>query len=124
MKKWTIPLGIIAFTYFMNFKLKKKKTSYPIVEVRITDLDTYKKHLRDMKIELERRGPMITEILKDKELTDFLSSMVDDGCEVNLQVKCEVERYLKGNLSHEEMMDHLGSEWEFQRRQKNASRND
>lgn len=54
MKKWTIPLGIIAFAYFMNFKLKMKKTSYPVVEVKITDLDAYKKHLRDMKNELER----------------------------------------------------------------------
>ena len=67
---------------------------------------------------------MITDILRDKELRDYLAAMVDDGCEINLQVKCEVERYLKGNLSHEEMMDHLESEWEFQRRQKNASGND
>lgn len=64
---------------------------------------------------------MITDILRDKELTDYLSSMVDDGCEVNLQVKCEVERYLKGNLSHEEMMDHLEQEWQFQRRQRDDS---
>lgn len=61
---------------------------------------------------------MITEILKDKELTDYLSSMVDDGCNINLQVQCEVERWLKGNINHSEMMDHLEQEWRFQRRQR------
>lgn len=29
---------------------------------------------------------MITEILKDDELTEYLSEMVKDGCEINLQV--------------------------------------
>ena len=32
---------------------------------------------------------MITDILRDKELRDYLAAMVDDGCEINLQVKCE-----------------------------------
>lgn len=63
---------------------------------------------------------MITEILKDKELRDYLTAMVDDGCEVNLQVQCEVERWLKGNLSHDEMMSHLEQEWQFQRRQRQS----
>ncbi|MFN0602672.1 hypothetical protein [Facklamia hominis] len=61
---------------------------------------------------------MITEILRDKELRGYLIAMVDDGCEVNLQVQCEIERYLKGNISHSEMMTHLESEWQFQRRQR------
>ena len=61
---------------------------------------------------------MITQILKDKELREYLIAMVDDGCEVNLQVQCEVERYLKGNIDHDEMMDHLEQEWRFQRRQR------
>lgn len=67
---------------------------------------------------------MITEILKDRELRDYLIAMVDDDCEINLQVQCEIERWLKGNINRREMMDHLESEWEFQRRQKNASGND
>ncbi|RYC97894.1 hypothetical protein [Facklamia hominis] len=61
---------------------------------------------------------MITEILRDKELRDYLIAMVEDGCEVNLQVKCEIERWIKGNIDHSEMMEHLESEWRFQRRQK------
>ncbi len=61
---------------------------------------------------------MITEILRDKELRDYLIAMVEDGCEVNLQVKCEIERWIKGNIDHSEMMKHLESEWRFQRRQK------
>lgn len=61
---------------------------------------------------------MITEILKDKELRDYLIAMVDDGCGITLQVQCEVERYLKGNISHDEMMNHLEKEWKFQRRQR------
>lgn len=64
---------------------------------------------------------MITEILKDKELTDYLSSMVDDGCNINLQVQCEIERYLKGNINHSEMMTHLEAEWKFQRGQRDDS---
>ena len=67
---------------------------------------------------------MITEILRDKELGGYLIAMVDDGCNINLQVQCEVERYLKGNINHKEMMEHLEAEWQFQRRQKNASGND
>lgn len=63
---------------------------------------------------------MITQILKDKELRDYLIAMVDDGCDINLQVQCEVERWLKGNLSHDEMMDHLEQEWQFQRRQRQS----
>ncbi|EPH12565.1 hypothetical protein [Facklamia hominis] len=63
---------------------------------------------------------MITQILKDKELRDYLVAMVDDGCEVNLQVQCEVERFLKGNINHSEMMDHLEAEWQFQRRQRDV----
>lgn len=61
---------------------------------------------------------MITEILKDRELTEYLSAMVDDGCEINLQVQCEIERHLIGNIDHSEMMSHLEEEWQFQRRQK------
>lgn len=64
---------------------------------------------------------MITEILKDGELTEYLSAMVEDGCEVNLQVQCEIERYLKGNINHSEMMTHLEAEWKFQRRQRDDS---
>ncbi|PKY93009.1 hypothetical protein [Facklamia hominis] len=67
---------------------------------------------------------MITEILKDEELTNYLSEMVKDGCEINLQVQCEIERYLKRFIDHEEMMEHIEKEWIFQRRQKNASGND
>ena len=63
---------------------------------------------------------MITEILKNKELRDYLIAMVDDGCKINLQVQCEIERWIKGNLSHSEMMEHLESEWKFQRRQRQS----
>lgn len=66
---------------------------------------------------------MITEILKDEELTYYLSEMVKDGCEINLQVQCEIERYLKGYIDHEEMMEHIEKEWNFQRRQKDVIRN-
>lgn len=66
---------------------------------------------------------MITEILKDDELTEYLSEMVKDGCEINLQVQCEIERWLKGYINHSEMMDHLEKEWRFQRRQKDVIRN-
>lgn len=64
---------------------------------------------------------MITEILRDKELRDYLIAMVEDGCEVNLQVQCEIERYLKGNINHSEMMTHLEAEWKFQRRQRDEA---
>lgn len=64
---------------------------------------------------------MITKILKDKELREYLTAMVDDGCEVNLQVQCEIERFLKGNINHSEMMDHLEQEWKFQRRQRDEA---
>ena len=63
---------------------------------------------------------MITEILKDKELKDYLSAMVDDGCEVNLQVQCEIERWIKGYIDHSEMLDHLEKEWQFQKGLKNV----
>lgn len=63
---------------------------------------------------------MITQILKDKELREYLIAMVDDGCEVNLQIQCEIERFLKGNIDHSEMMDHLEQEWKFQRRQRDV----
>ncbi|MDK7186884.1 hypothetical protein [Facklamia hominis] len=63
---------------------------------------------------------MITEILKDEELTEYLSEMVKDGCEINLQVQCEIERWLKGYITHSEMMSHLEKEWKFQRRQRDV----
>lgn len=67
---------------------------------------------------------MITEILKDEELTNYLSEMVKDGCEINLQIQCEIERYLKRFIGHEEMMEHIEKEWIFQRRQRDVIGND
>lgn len=58
---------------------------------------------------------MITEILKDDELTEYLSEMVKDGCEINLQVQCEIERWLKGYIDYSDMMSHLEKEWQFQK---------
>lgn len=67
---------------------------------------------------------MITEILKDDELTEYLSEMVKDGCEINLQVQCEIERWIKGYITYSEMMAHLEKEWKFQRRKRNVIGND
>lgn len=57
---------------------------------------------------------MINNILKDKELREFLSAMADDGCEINIQVQSEIARHLQGLITHEEMMSHLESEWRWQ----------
>ncbi|MGX7141415.1 hypothetical protein ACWOBX_08185 [Facklamia languida] len=57
---------------------------------------------------------MLTPIFKDKELREYLSSMADDGCEINLQVQSEIARHFQGLITHEEMMNHLESEWRWQ----------
>lgn len=61
---------------------------------------------------------MLTEILKDKELTNYLMAMVEDGCEANLQVQSEIARHFQGLTTHDQMMEHLKTEWEFQKNKK------
>lgn len=40
--------------------------------------------------------------------------MAIDGCEINLQVQSEIARFLQGLISHDEMMEHITSEWRWQ----------
>lgn len=63
---------------------------------------------------------MLTEILKDKELTNYLMAMVEDGCEANLQVQSEIARHFQGLITHDQMMEHLNTEWEFQKNKKST----
>lgn len=57
---------------------------------------------------------MITQILKDRELREYLIAMVDEGCTITIQVQSEIARFLQGLITHDEMMIHLESEWRWQ----------
>lgn len=61
---------------------------------------------------------MLTKIFKDKELASYIMAMAADGCEINLQVQSEIARHFQGLINREQMMEHLKTEWEFQKNKK------
>ena len=60
---------------------------------------------------------MITRILKERELREYLSAMVDDNCTITHHVIDIISRFFQGHITKSDLFTRLEEEWKYQEEQ-------
>lgn len=61
---------------------------------------------------------LLDAIFSSRELLEYLISIKEEGCLINIQIVGDIERYRLGLIGFEELMKHISLEHEFQKGKK------
>lgn len=57
---------------------------------------------------------LLSNVLRDKELTSYLQFMLEENCDLNGQVQLDLGRYKNGSIERADLFSNLEAETRFQ----------